>query len=344
VDSACVGAAEELSAPAGVSALPVARWAGSHFSGRRAGRTARRGGAWDSSRQEFVMRAFEPTARFSRSPVRRAASHAARGRSVGEPYWKGTAMASHSTRAARQRPLDGRAQAPTRAEEIMEEYRAQEARLTRRLRWVMVLVAAAAAFIVYAVSAGDASHAGGAIAGTLTCLAAGGQLRARRNKVRRLLESGAAREIAQRTAAAEAGPRPAGPPSLFSQQYCRVTQAAAGGRLQAGPVPPVFLVVIRDFQLAVVQAPRIPLMNAPVAAIEILKPRRQYLGAGTALRIGGRLWVFDFSGVYNAEQRAGFLRQLLGFGSLRASVRQGREINDRFVTALLNSGASAAPA
>jgi hypothetical protein len=255
-------------------------------------------------------------------------------------------MVRHSTHVAWQGPLDGRAQTRSRAEEIMEEYRSQEARLTRRLRWVMVLAASAAAFIVYAVSAGDApaSHAGAAIAGTLILLAAGGQVRATRNKVRRLLESGAAWEIAQRTAAAEeAGPRPPGPGPLFSQQYCRVTRTAAGGRLQAGPVPPAFLVVVRDLRLVVVQAPGIPIMNAPVAAIQILKPRRQYLGAGTALRAGDQLWMLDFSGVHNAGQRSGFLRQLLGLGSLRQAVRLGREINDRFVSALLDSGASAAP-
>jgi hypothetical protein len=253
-------------------------------------------------------------------------------------------MARHSTHVAWQGPLDGCAQARDRAEEVMEEYRGQEARLTRRLRWVMALGAAAAAFIVYAISAGDASHAGAAIAGTLILLAAGGQVRATRNKIRRLLESGAAREIAQRTAAVEeAGPRPDVPRSLFSQQYCRVSRAAAGGRLQAGPVPPAFLVVVRDLRLVVVQAPGIPVMNAPMAAIQILKPRRQYLGAGTALRVGGQLWMFDFSGVHNAGQRAGFLRQLLGIGSLRQAVRQGREINDRFVSALLDSGARAAP-
>jgi hypothetical protein len=253
-------------------------------------------------------------------------------------------MARHSTRAAGRGPLDGVAQGRTRAEEIMEEYRGQEARLTRRLRWVMVLVAAAAAFVVYAVLAGDASHAGAAIAGTLTCLAAGGQVRARRNKIRGLLESGGAGEIARRTAAAESGARPAGPRSLFSQQYCRVSRGVAGGRLQAGPVPPVFLVVVRDFQLVVVEAPSIPFMNAPAAAVQVLRPRRQYLGAATALQVGGQLWVFDFSGVYSAEQRAGFLRQMLAFGSVRGSVGRGREINDRFVAALLDSGASAAAA
>lgn len=253
-------------------------------------------------------------------------------------------MARHSTRAARQGPPGGRAQARTRAEEVMQEYRDQEARLTRRLRGVMVLVAAAVAFIGYAVYAGDAAHAGAAIAGTLTCLAAGRQVRSRRNKVRELLENGVAGEIARQTAAAETGPGPAGPPSLFSQQYCRVSRAAAGGRLQAGQVPPVFLVIVRDFHLVVVQAPRTPFMDAPVAAIEVLRPLRQHLGAGTALRVGGQLWMFDFSGVYNAEQRAGFLRQVLAFGSLRESVRRGREVNDRFVSALLQSGAIAAAA
>jgi hypothetical protein len=108
-------------------------------------------------------------------------------------------------------------------------------------------------------------------------------------------------------------------------------------------VPPVFLVVVRDLRLVVVQAPGIPVLNAPVAAIQILKPRRQYLGACTAFRAGDQLWVFDFSGVHNAGQRAGSLRQLLGLGSLRESVRRGREINERFVNALLDSGTSAAP-
>jgi hypothetical protein len=109
-------------------------------------------------------------------------------------------------------------------------------------------------------------------------------------------------------------------------------------------VPSVFLVIVRDYQLVVVQAPRIPFMDAPVEAIQILPPRRQYLGAGTALRVGGQLWVFDFSGAYNAERQAGFLRQLFASGSLRESVRRGREINDFFVTALLESGAKTASA
>jgi hypothetical protein len=251
-------------------------------------------------------------------------------------------MARHSISAERNRPPDGYGQAQTRAEEIVAQYRSHEARLTRKLRGVMVFVAVAAAFIVYAVLAGDAAHAGVAIVGTLTCLGAGGRVRERRNKLRQLLESGEAGEIARRTAATESGERPAGPRPLFSQQFCRVSQGLAGGRLQAGQVPPVFLVVVRDFQLVVVQAPIIPFMRGPVAAVEVLRPRRQYLGACTALRVGGQLWIFDFSGVYNAEHGIGFLRQVLLFGSFRKSVRRGREINDRFVAALLYSGASAA--
>jgi hypothetical protein len=251
-------------------------------------------------------------------------------------------MAANGTRTSRRKTPQHLEQAPNRTEEIIGRYRAQEARLTRWLLVTTAIAAAAVVFIVYSVLAGHASNAGPAIAGTLACLGAAGQVRSRRSKLRRFLESGAAEQIATRTAAAESDPGTPRPDSLFSQQYCRVSPAIAGGRLQAGPVPAAFLVVVRDGQLVVVEAPGIPLLRAPAAAIQIQKPPRNLLGAGSVLRVGTQLLLVDFSGVYAAEQRKGALRQMVSVGNVSGSIRGGREINDGFVAALLESGATAA--
>jgi hypothetical protein len=223
----------------------------------------------------------------------------------------------------------------------MQRYREQETRLTHRLHGLIFVVVAAAAFLGYAVRDGYALHSSTATAtvGTLTCLAGALQVRASRNRVRQLLRSGEAGKIAQRIAE-PAAPQPAGFPPLFAQQYCRVNRTSVGGRLQAGQVPPAFQVTVRDKWLTVTEAPFIPVLRAAAAEIQILAPRRQHLGACTALRLDGQTWVVEFSGVYNAERHAGFLRQALTFGSLRKSIRRGREVNDRFTTALLASGAS----
>jgi hypothetical protein len=231
----------------------------------------------------------------------------------------------------------------SRAEKVLRQYRRAEARLTRRLRVTVAVAIAAAAFIVYAVGAGSGSSAAVAVAGTLTCLGAAGQIRASRNRVRRLLETGEAGKIARRVAAADASPQPADPP-LFSQRCCRFSRTSGGGRLQAGPVPPVYLVVVRDTRLIVIEPPATPVMAAPAEAVEILPPRRQYLGASTALRISGQTFVADFTGVYHGERHAGFLRQAFTPGSISKSLRRGREVNDRFVNALLAAGATRASA
>lgn len=233
--------------------------------------------------------------------------------------------------------------ASPRTESVMQQYHNQEARLTRRLRWLTAAIVLAAVLIVYAISAGDALHTTSAIAGTLVCVGAAGQTRAARNRVRQLLESGGAEQIAQRIAAAEADPRPAGPGPLFSQQYCKVNRQYAGGRLQAGQAPPMFMVVVQDSVLTVIQAPATPVMRLPAARVQIATPKLQRkLGSVTTLRIGDQLWGFDFAGVYMAERRAGFMRQMFSLGSPRKSMRRGREINDRFVAALMQSGTSQA--
>lgn len=229
------------------------------------------------------------------------------------------------------------------AESVMERYRKQEARLTRRLRWTAVIIAAGTTVVIYAISVGDTAHTTAAIAGMLMCLAAAGQTRTARNRVRQLLESGTAEKIAHRIAEAGARPQPTDAP-LFSQQYCRVNRQFAGGRLQAGPVPPMFLVAIRDAQLTVVQAPATPVMRVPIVYAQIATPKLQRrVGGITTLRIGDQLWGFDFTGVYLAERGIGVLRQVFSLGSPRKSFRRGREINDRFVAALGESGANAMP-
>lgn len=226
-----------------------------------------------------------------------------------------------------------------RSDEVIQQYRRQEVRLTRRLRWLTVVVVLAAAVAIFAISAGDALNSGPVIAGTLLCLGAAGQTRAARNRVRQLLESGDAEKIAHRIARGEADPRSAGAQPLFSQQYCRVNRQFAGGRMQAGPAPAMFLVVVKDSLLTVIQAPATPVMRIPIPSIQIATPKLQRkLGTLTTLRIGDQLWGVDFSGVYLAERRAGFARQMFSFGSPRKSTRRAREINARFVPALMESG------
>lgn len=228
-----------------------------------------------------------------------------------------------------------------RADEVIQRYRQQEVRLTRRLRWLMVIVVLAAAASVYGISAGDALRTGPALAGTLLCLGVAGQTRAARNRVRQQLESGDAEKIAHRIARGEADPRPAGEPALFKQQYCRVNRQMAGGRLQAGQGLAMFMVIVRDSLLTVIQAPATPVMQIPASGIQIATPKLQRkLGTVTTLRIGEQLWGFDFTAVYQAERGVGFMRQMFSLGSIRKSTRRAREINKRFVAALVESGAS----
>jgi hypothetical protein len=227
-----------------------------------------------------------------------------------------------------------------RADEVVQRYRQQETRLTRRLRGLMVIVVIAAAASIYAISVGDGLQIGPVLAGMLLCLGVAGQARAARNRVRQQLESGEAQRIGQNIARAEADPRP-GQPALFQQQYCRVNRQMAGGRLQAGPAPAMFMVIVRDSLLTVIQAPATTVMRIPAAEIQITTPKLQRkLGTVTTLRIGEQLWGFDFTAVYQAERGVGFVRQIFTLGSIRKSARLAREINKRFVAALVESGAT----
>ena len=82
-------------------------------------------------------------------------------------------------------------------------------------------------------------------------------------------------------------------------------------------------------------------MQVPVAGIRIATPGLQRkFGTLTTLRIGEQVWGVDFGGVYQAERHANALRQLFSFGSLRKSMGRARELNSRFVAALLESGAA----
>jgi len=227
------------------------------------------------------------------------------------------------------------------AESVMQMYRRQEKRLTRRLRWAVVVIVAGFAFIAFAISDGVGTvHAMTAIAASLTLVAAAGRIRQSRNRLRQLLRSGEAEKIAHRVAEAAGNPQQVGPPPLFSQQYCRVSRTTARGRAQAQPgqVPPVYLVTVRPGWLTVTETPATPVMRVPATEVQMLAPRRQYFGSCTAIRFHGQTWVVDFTGVYFAERGIGFLRQTLTFGSPRRTYRRGREINDRFVSALLAAG------
>jgi hypothetical protein len=132
-----------------------------------------------------------------------------------------------------------------------------------------------------------------------------------------------------------------GEPALFKQQYVRVNRQAAGGRLQAGPGLAMFLVIVRDSALIVIQAPATPVMQVPAYSIQIATPKLQRrLGTVTTLRIGEQHWGFDFTAIYQAERGFGFLRRVFSFGSIRRSTSRAREINKRFVAALIESGTS----
>lgn len=232
----------------------------------------------------------------------------------------------------------------TRADEVIKQYRGQEARLTRRLHWLTGIVVVAVGVSIYAVSAGDALHTGTVIAAALLCLGAAGQTRVTRNRVRDQLKSGDAERIATRIAQAQANPHIGGEPAMFKQQYCRVNRQMAGGRLQAGPGMAMFMVVVRDALLTVIQAPATPVMRVPVSSIQIATPKLQRrLGTVTTLRIDDQLWGFDFTAVYQAEKGVGFMRHMFSLGSPRKSTRLAREINKRFVAALVESGATQQP-
>jgi hypothetical protein len=133
-------------------------------------------------------------------------------------------------------------------------------------------------------------------------------------------------------------------PPAFWQQFCTVTQVTAGGNLNIRPRRAVFGVQVADGQLFVIEAPAVPVFRIPVSAVKIAAPgSRREIGAGSFLRIDGQLWSVQFGSVYQAEAaRAGKHRVLRAFfraGAPGKSIRRGREINQRFVAALLDAGA-----
>jgi hypothetical protein len=144
-------------------------------------------------------------------------------------------------------------------------------------------------------------------------------------------------------------PRQESAPPAFSQQFCEVSRVDADGYLQPGLPGVDFLVRIVGGWLTVIEMPVIPVFSVPADEVQITTPLWQRkIGTGSVLRLAGQLWSVQFVRVLRAEAardgRDGFLRMMFTSGTARKSVRRGREINERFSTALLAAGAADAVA
>jgi hypothetical protein len=235
---------------------------------------------------------------------------------------------------------------------VPEQYRRLRARTTRMMVFCGVLTCATLLFLV--AGFGHYSASSGALAASVLLINVVRvfQLQSRRRRIAGMTstpEAGGSRRAQHAGSPVPAGyGRPAAPGARasaeFSQQFCSVTRATAGGNLNAGIPDTAFLVRIADGWLSVIEAPAIPVFRVPASEVQITTPRWQRkIGTGTILGIGGQLWSVQFGSVYQAEAAhaggGGAIRAMFSAGAPRRSLRRGREINERFTAALLTAGA-----
>ena len=129
----------------------------------------------------------------------------------------------------------------------------------------------------------------------------------------------------------------------FSQAGCHVTPVRGG--VGFAPKSGYCLVLIDDGRLAIVQPPGTLVDGAPVSGVELTTPALQRrVGTATFVRMNGHQWAIDFYYAAQAERlRSGgtgrTISVFFGFGWL-ASARLARQLNRRFVGALVEQGAA----
>jgi hypothetical protein len=123
----------------------------------------------------------------------------------------------------------------------------------------------------------------------------------------------------------------------FSQDYCSVTPATAGGRLKKGAgYWPCRVEVSDECVTLAMQARNRMIEAAAVTSVQLAAPGRiRRIGAGTVIMMNGRPWVIDFTRV-GQHQR---LRD--GLPGLFRGVRRARTLNREFASAI--RAAAAAP-
>jgi hypothetical protein len=132
----------------------------------------------------------------------------------------------------------------------------------------------------------------------------------------------------------------------FSQQYCNVVPARAGGMLVAGRHRRSCLVKVADGTLTVIAAPAAIVLQVPAADVVISTPKLQRaLGAGTIFTIGEKWWSVDFGRTGRIERLKssgvfGKLAITFLMAGIRKDTRRARELNQAFAAALRSHGAT----
>lgn len=132
----------------------------------------------------------------------------------------------------------------------------------------------------------------------------------------------------------------------FSQQYCHVVPAAAGGMVIAGRHRQSCLVKVADGTLTIIEAPAALVLQVPVGEVVISTPKLQRaLGAATIFTIGEKWWSVDFGRTGRIERlkSSGVLGRLaIAFlmSGARKDAHRATELNRAFAAALRSQGAT----
>jgi hypothetical protein len=120
----------------------------------------------------------------------------------------------------------------------------------------------------------------------------------------------------------------------FSQGGCSIAPGAADGNLKRGAGYWPCRVVVGGGNVALLmQLGNRTIDMAPAESVRITAPRwLRRLGTGTTLSMNGRLWVIDFTRVYQLEHGPG------GWPQLVKGPRHARTMTRDFTAALLSAG------
>ena len=118
----------------------------------------------------------------------------------------------------------------------------------------------------------------------------------------------------------------------FSQGYCSVAPGTVSGHLKKGASYWPCRVEISDAGVTLATQVRNQTIDtAPAGSVSLSWVRRT--GTGTVIMMDGRLWVIDFTRVYQHERDAGSVPALV------KSMRYARILTRDFTAALLSAGA-----
>ncbi|MBV9448190.1 MAG: hypothetical protein JO345_20085 [Streptosporangiaceae bacterium] len=133
--------------------------------------------------------------------------------------------------------------------------------------------------------------------------------------------------------------------TAFSHDYCAVAPGAADGKLKKGAGYWPCRVEVADGHVTLSVETAGVIDAAPVTSVQIVTPKWvRRVGAGTVIKLNGRLWVVDFGRVYQHEHNQtngpGRLQTVFRPSTLAKCIRRARELNRDFTTALLTAGAA----